>query len=267
MHSYRFAILIKMAQHTYTPNYDAIGSDWVCGDCGGMIFTSTHTASRPPIYNPENCSCFESTGPIDRTFGTPATIRASQVQHSSPYDHTVFQPPAPISYASSNRSGTAPGPEEPERDVPNLRLPDGFLQLVPGPGLGEDRHRTASFRSELSWVTRQYLQEQQEAYQRHHSNDRFYHQDYNTTRGQTGESSFLTQEVFVQSSRRSGSGKTKSRESQESSGSMETSLSASETMPNDPIMGVGTWVQGERLDERYMNMSGMTEVMYETERR
>lgn len=47
---------------------------------------------------------------------------------------------------------------------------------------------------------------------------------------------------------------------------METSLSASETMPNDPIMGVGTWVQGERLDERYMNMSGMTEVLLEVQR-
>lgn len=186
----------------------------------------------------------------------------------------------PESYASSSASRDPRGPEGPEREVPETNK---FLALAPAAGLGEERHRRASFRSEMM---RRYVQEPQEACEGELQQDKpqYQPQAYSSAHQYSGRASgerstFLNQDVYMPPPSGRGSGKTRSWDSEGSGGSGGSVLEHWETVPVDHVIGVGAWavpVSGEdsgyagiaaSFYEYPMNMSGMTEALYDTERR
>ncbi|TVY53080.1 hypothetical protein LSUE1_G010275, partial [Lachnellula suecica] len=118
----------------------------------------TISATRPPIFNADNCSCVE----------VAAFSTSMQRTHPSPYQWTprydsspdVYQQYRPESYASSNRS--VPSPEGVENTQPNFNISTDFLPLAPEAGLGEAQHRRiSSFQMDLSYQMRRFLAEQE----------------------------------------------------------------------------------------------------------
>lgn len=150
-----------------------------------------------------------------------------------------------------------------------------FLTVVPPPGLGEDRHRQGIVRNEMSYQMGQYLREEQDFSIQEQLQ---FQEHYGTSHMQASPNRYLNQDVFVQPVNGRRCGKTKSWESQDSGGSGENSLEASETMPTDPVRGVGAWAQDQEMGgvemerdgygwDYPLTMSGVTESSYVARRR
>lgn len=271
-----------MPHQSITPDTFDIDSGYYCGRCGGYFKTTSLSSSRPPVYIAENCSCVEASG-SGHDFGG-GTQLVQNKQSWGPYGTTAIlcqHDRRTKSYASSNASRGQRGPEGPEKEAPDI---NGFLVLTPAAGLGEERHRRSSFRSEMM---RRYMQEPEEACevelqqdQKRHHQSQVYTANHKYSGRALGErNTFLNQDVYMPPLSGRGSGKTKSWDSEGSGGSGESALEHWETTPVDHIMGFGAWavpVSGEDFGyggiaascyEYPMNMSGMTEALYDTERR
>jgi hypothetical protein len=234
------------------------------------------SSTRPPVYNPDNCSCVEASI-HSRDAGNQYAQTEQNIYH---YDNTtaLFEK-RPVTYASSSLSANFQGPEGPERELPDMQL-DKFLAVAPEPGLGEARHRRTSFRSEMSFQMHRYMEERhdlQAAFEQ--EQQKSYHNTFYLPNHEQKEPSnrYLNQDVYIRPPTGRGSGKTKSWESEDSGGSGESSLEAWETAPVDPIRGIGAWASYGTGEESIiaagygcgypMSMSGMTEALYEIERR
>ncbi|KUJ20533.1 uncharacterized protein LY89DRAFT_445989 [Mollisia scopiformis] len=127
-----------------THHYEESIDQWICSQC-----FKTVSPTRPPVFNPENCSCVEAGG------GGPVSQPRTEEQPLYGYDNTMNQP----SYASSVVSFT--GPEGPERENPNMQITNNYLPLGPDTGLNETQHRrSASFESDMSYQMRRFLVEE-----------------------------------------------------------------------------------------------------------
>ncbi|PVH87207.1 hypothetical protein DL98DRAFT_581925 [Cadophora sp. DSE1049] len=226
-------------------------SDWTCSKCFRKI-----SATRPPIFNADNCSCDEVASyhiGNNGYYSEPAT-----------YEHQLYTPEvtAPLyhnqaqSVASS--SASVPCPEGPERKDLDLQVGNTYLPLVePRSGLNEIQHqRTASFHSDLSYPLQRFLGELKTcppaAYDTEHV-DRISH------------SNFLSQEIYLQSSKQVKKGTPHSKLSwmSESSRSGDASV---ESWGMDPLAGAGMWDDrsgygktGNGGDGYAMHLSGMSE--------
>jgi hypothetical protein len=128
---------------------------FTCPRCYKII-----SASRPPIFNSDNCSCVEAAA-----FSNGILMQRTQ---PSPYEQTpwlhyeasppMYQQYHPESYASSNRS--VPSPEGVENAQPNMNISSNFLPLAPETGLNEAQHRrTSSIHTDMSYQMRRFLVE------------------------------------------------------------------------------------------------------------
>jgi hypothetical protein len=170
---------------------------------------------------------------------------------------------------------------------------NGFLRVAPELTLGEERARRTSFRSEMSYPMLRYIMEHQlqDAQEREENHEQLQRRQQNTfyntghDQGQAqSRNTWLTQGVVLKPQSGRGSGKTKSWDSEQSGSSGEGVLEHWETSPVDPVRGIGAWAAGggDHYGEEFgygaiaastceyaypMNMSGMTEVLYEIERR
>lgn len=142
--------------------YEESIDQWLCSQC-----FKTVSSSRPPVFNPENCSCVEVGG----GGGIPSPSSGQEVEQPLyGYDHTTT--PNPLyhnndvqSYPSSTLSFR--GPEGPERENVDMHLSNNYLPLAPDTGLNEAQHRrSTSFESEMSYQMRRFLVE--DGYHRTH---------------------------------------------------------------------------------------------------
>ncbi len=225
--------------------YDPI-DQWACPNCYKAI-----SASRPPTFNAENCSCVEvgtHSNDTGEHFSQPM-VREQPMYH---YDTTTqFHTQRPQSYASSSLSG--PCPEGPEREDPNMHLTTVYLPLGPETGLNEAQHRrTASFHSDMSYPMQRFLGEQD------------YFQPYGTEHAATN-SKFLPQDIYIQSqaSKKVNRGTKRSKQSYmsaQSSGSAEASFVS---WGLDPVTEAGAWAgegKNKRPGDGYaMVLSGLTD--------
>ncbi|KAL5313794.1 hypothetical protein ACEPPN_018217 [Leptodophora sp. 'Broadleaf-Isolate-01'] len=200
--------------------------DWACPVCFKKI-----SASRPPIFNADNCSCDEVANyhiGNNGYYSEPAT-----------YEHPLYNPgvAAPVySQAQSVASSSVPCPEGPEREDPNLPIGNAFLPLAADPGLNEIQHqRTASFHSDMSYPLQRFLGEMKT----HPTVYATEHIDRDRT---SNNSKFLSQEIHLQSSRKvkKGSRSPHSKLSwmSESSRSGDSSVSS---WGMDALTGAGGW--------------------------
>jgi hypothetical protein len=223
--------------------YESI-DQWSCIHCFKPV-----SSSRPPNFNAENCSCVEvrihANGGGEH-FSQPM-IRE---QPMYTYDTTThYHTQRPQSYASSSLSG--PCPEGPEREDPNMHISNAYLPLGPDTGLNETQHqRTASFHSEMSYPMQRFL------------GDLGYFQPYETEHVPTN-GPFLSQDLYIQSSKKVNKGTKRSKQSYmsvQSSGSAEASFVS---WGLDPLTAAGAWAGEagkERPGEGYaMVLSGLTE--------
>lgn len=220
---------------------------FTCPRCFKMI-----SASRPPVFNSDNCSCVEAA----------AYNGAMQRTHPSPYEQTPWHeyeyqlqasphmyPYQPESYASSNHS--APSPEGVENALPNMTISNEFLPLCPEAGLNEAQHRrTSSFTTDMSYQMRRFLVEQES----HHP-----------ARAPTppSPSRFLAQETHILSTRPQGKGRgsRESTKSRQSSGSGDMSYTG---YGADAFTATGAWAceHGDAYQENQnhysMTLSGLS---------
>ncbi|KAK0115390.1 hypothetical protein ONS96_013846 [Cadophora gregata f. sp. sojae] len=225
-------------------------NDWACHRCFKKI-----SASRPPVFNADNCSCDEvalfhagSAG----YYSEPVTYEypSYNVETTTPY-HNQAQ-----SVASS--SDSVPCPEGPEREDSDLKVGNAYLPLLEAQsGLNERQHqRTASFHSDLSYPLQRFLGEMKTyspaAYDTEHLDRK-------------SNSNFLSQEIHLQSSKKAKKGSPHSKLSwmSESSGSNDASVSS---WGMDALTGAGMWDDrsgyGKTENGGYgyaMHLSGMTE--------
>ncbi|KAG4442749.1 hypothetical protein IFR05_001766 [Cadophora sp. M221] len=199
--------------------------DWACPVCFKKM-----SASRPPIFNADNCSCDEVANfhiGNNRYYSEPAI-----------YEHPLYNPgvAAPVynqaqSVASS--SASVPCPEGPERENPNLPVGNSYLPLAAAPGLNETQHqRAASFHSDMSYPLQRFLGEMKThpgVYETEHiDHDR------------ASNSNFLSQEIHLQSSRKVKRGSPHSKLSWMSGSSRSGDASVS-SWGMDALTGAGGW--------------------------
>lgn len=208
------------------PRYQAI-DERVCARC-----CKTLSASRPPTYNADNCSCEEV---ASRTVGDGSPHAQTPMQREPAYhynDTTHLYSNQALSCASS--SATVPCPEGPEHKKINLPVNNNYLPLASSPDLDLNHvqhQRAASFHSALSYPMVRFLRDpevRQLVYGTEHIN--------------TSDSRFLSQEPHMQSSKRAHKG---SPWSKPSHGSSESSPSRQESFMSwgiDPATGAGGWV-------------------------
>ena len=145
--------------HQEQPEFDDCqfyeGMDqWSCFQCHKTI-----SSTRPPTFNPDNCSCAEVGSHSTAEYTSQPMIREQPAYH---YDKvTQYHTQRAQSYASSSVSGR--GPEGPEREDPNARhLTNEYLPLVAPEGLNEMIvQRAASFYSDLSYPMQKFLFERE----------------------------------------------------------------------------------------------------------
>lgn len=211
--------------------------DWTCADCFKSI-----SSSRPPVYNPNNCSCSEIgfRAPLNDPHLVAHISEAMNTLHLSqdvardayPYD-PCHQAPTVSSDGSSVRA-----PDGPERLDPNAR----FLPLGPAIGLGEDIHRRrASFDGnevQLAFVLRRYWESMTPQERSYHDAGR---------RNYDRELMWLRQDTFLVGPTGGGAGSCSVRAATGSSEeSMEGSMHLGSESPGwrsqiDPMKGIGHW--------------------------
>lgn len=104
-----------------TPRFDDEYNDyesidhWACPYCFKTI-----SSSRPPIFNPDNCSCGEAGAFIGGEHEPPA-LQQQVAQHN-----TELYCQRPSSYASSSYSISCP--EGPEREDPNINVGNTYVE-------------------------------------------------------------------------------------------------------------------------------------------
>ncbi|KAH7330301.1 hypothetical protein BKA65DRAFT_56599 [Rhexocercosporidium sp. MPI-PUGE-AT-0058] len=220
--------------------------DWTCPICFKKI-----SASRPPIFNADNCSCDEVANyhiGNNGYYSEPAT-----------YEHPLYNPDvaAPVynqarSVASS--SASIPCPEGPEHENPNLPIGNAYLPLAAAPGLNETEHqRAASFHSEMSYPLQRYLGELR-------THPGLYETEL-VDRTSNSNSKFLSQEIHLQSSKKVKKGSPHSKLSWMSGSSGSTDASVS-SWGMDALTGAGGWANssGYGNTEAYaMALSGMSD--------
>ncbi|TVY92972.1 hypothetical protein LAWI1_G001313 [Lachnellula willkommii] len=234
---------------------------FTCPRCFKMI-----SASRPPVFNSDNCSCVE----------VAAYNGAMQRTHPSPYEQTPWYeyeyeyqlqapphmyPYQPESYASSNHS--APSPEGVENALPNMAISNDFLPLCPEAGLNEAQHRrTSSFTTDMSYQMRRFLVEQES-----HQPARARAPTPPSPSAPASPSGFLAQETHILSTRPQGKGKGSgaSMKSRQSSGSGDMSYTG---YGADAFTATGAWAceHGDAYQYQYqenqnhyaMTLSGLS---------
>ncbi|KAF4637424.1 hypothetical protein G7Y89_g645 [Cudoniella acicularis] len=225
---------------------------FTCPDCFKTI-----SASRPPVFNTENCSCVE-TAMISNGGGqlppSPTYAYAMHGIDSTPQVNNYYRPE---SYASSSRSVSCP--EGPENAQPNITLlNNNYLPLAPETGLNEVEHRrSSSFNSDMSYQMRRFLVEQEQ------------HQAAYAATTAAAPNHFLQQDIHVQSQTSLKVAKS-SKKSKESTRSMQSSGSGDLSYigwPTDPIMAIGAWAEGSGGDSNEdaypMVMSGISEYVFD----
>jgi hypothetical protein len=222
---------------------------WSCVHCYKLV-----SASRPPNFNPENCSCVEVGTHANGTgehFSQPM-IREQPMYH---YDTTThYHTQRPQSYASSSLSG--PCPEGPEREDPNMHITNGYLPLGPAAGLNEPQHqRTASFHSNISYPMQRFLGELD------------YLPPYETEHVPTN-GPFLSQGLYIQSqvSKKVNNGTKRSKQSYMSVQSSSSAEASFVSWGLDPLTAAGAWA-GEGVNQHpgdgyAMVLSGLTELHF-----
>jgi hypothetical protein len=203
---------------------------WECLKC-----FKTTSASRPPVFNPDNCSCAEA-GSFAAGIGGPPQVTAfDQARYpcESPGAACHY---AAQSYASSSVSAKCP--EGPERELPDIEVADSYLPIGPESGLDEAQHRhSVSAPSNMSFQMRRFL----------------FEQDYDQS------------SCIVEPSSSENTKKEKSKKSKESYQSMLSSYSSDEYFVGcdvDPMSGIGSWDDGGYVccGEGYpLTMSGLVE--------
>jgi len=200
-------------------------SDWTCPHCFRKI-----SATRPPVFNADNCSCDEV-----------ALFHAGNAAYYSEpatYEQPLYNPEITAPYhhqarSEASSSASVPCPEGPERDNPDLQVGNSYLPLVePRHGLNEIQHqRTASFHSDMSYPLQRFLGEMNT----HPATT------YNTEHPErASNTNFLSQEIHLQSSKKIKKGTPHSKLSwmSESSRSGDASV---ESWGMDPLAGAGMW--------------------------
>jgi len=217
---------------------------FTCPRCFKMI-----SASRPPVFNSDNCSCVE----------VAAYNGAMQRTQPSPYEQTPWYeyqlqasphlyPYRPESYASSNRSALSPdGVENPQ---PNINISNDFLPLGPEAGLNEVQHRrNSSVYTDMSYQMRRFLVEQE------------YYQPVHAPTPAPSPSKFLPQETHILSNKspKNKKGSKQSQKSLQSSGSGDMCYIG---FGADPITATGAWARasetGYEENQYAMTLSGLS---------
>ncbi|CZT48150.1 uncharacterized protein RSE6_08811 [Rhynchosporium secalis] len=227
-------------------------NDWVCPICFKKI-----SASRPPIFNADNCSCDDIAAYHSATH--------NYFPESATYEHQLYNPDivSPIySQAQSINSSTdsVPCPEGPEHKTPDLEISNTYLPLTASPGLNETQHqRASSFHSDMSYPLRRFLDDM-------HSHAATQPAVYGTelavacTSTSASNLNFLSQEIHLQSSKKVKRGSPYSKHSwaSESCGNGDANLS---TLGSDALIGTGFWVgNGGYATAGYaMVLSGITD--------
>jgi hypothetical protein len=215
----------------------------LCGTC-----LKTVSSSRPPVYNPDNCSCADLGSFTHGTTQVPQPAASPGQGFQYKHNDAAYYPPQ--SYASSTAS--VPCPEGVEREDPNLHIDNNhYLPVAPEMGLNEVQHRrTASVHSDMSYQMRRFLVDQRDNQPR---------QDISPqTKG-----NFLPQDTYIQS--QATKKPKKDRKSKPSYQSFGSSVSEEYgfVFGADAMAHVGEWVD-ERIrfgDGRgyEMSLSGMTD--------
>ena len=216
---------------------------WTCSTC-----FKTVSFARPPVYNPDNCSC------ADLGRFTNGTTQAPQPSASPGqgfrYEHNDAAYYPPESYASSTASIS--NPEGIERELPDLRVGNNYLPLGPELGHNEPQHRrSASIHSDMSYQMRRFLVDQRDNQPR---------QDVSPPT----KANFLPQDVWIQSqTKKPKKGGKRSKPSYQSFGTSSSSEEFGFVVGADAMAHVGEWVEERiRLGDGYgyeMTLSGMTD--------
>ncbi|KAH7403359.1 hypothetical protein BKA64DRAFT_447803 [Cadophora sp. MPI-SDFR-AT-0126] len=226
-------------------------SDWTCPKCFRKM-----SATRPPVFNADNCSCDEV-----------ALFHAGDAgYYSEPatYEHQLYnsEVTAPLyhnqaqSVASS--SASVPSPEGPERKDLDLQVGNAYLPLLEAQsGHNEEQHqRTASFHSDLSYPLQRFLGELKTYPPAIYDTE---HEDHTFT------PKFLSQEIHLQSSKKAKKGSPHSKLSWMSDSSRSGDASV-ESWGMNPLAGAGMWDDqsgyaktGNGLYGYAMHLSGMSE--------
>jgi len=214
--------------------YDECDSQWelTCHQCFKTI-----SPTRPPVFNPDNCSCAETGTFIN---GDNHPDNDHPVCH---YELSAYHNQAQSSTASSISDAC---PEGPEHEKPELSCGNTYLPLAPEIGLNEPQHRrSSSSHHNMSYQMRRFLIDQDSIRPLH------------CIESAAPETRFLNQDMYIQF-QRSKKDKNRSKLSYQSSTSGEASFSGG---GSNLMVGVGTWDDGGSKGEieRYpMTMSELT---------
>lgn len=206
-------------------------NDWVCSICFKGI-----SASRPPIFNGDNCSC---NGVADFHIGN----NNGYYPEPAAYEDQLYNPnvAAPVynqaqSVASS--SASVPCLEAPEHANLNLQADNNYIPPAPTPGLNETQHqRTASFNSDMSYPLQRFLGEMK-------THGVYETEAVDRTTTSTSNSRFLSQEIHLQSSKITKRGSPHSKMSWVS-GSEGSGDASVESWGMDPLAGAGMWANAD----------------------
>jgi hypothetical protein len=234
------------------PGHNIFNNEEYQHDPSQWVLVEADSSSRPPHYNPDNCS---SAALGDYSNGlTQVPHPAASPTPSYQYEkngNAYYQ--SPQSYASSTAS--VPCPEGVEREDPNLALTYHYLPLVPDTGLNEAQHRrSASIHSDMSYQMSRFLLDQQRNQPRQSISP-------------PTQNKFLPQDIYIQSQSPKKAKKDKKR-GKLSYQSFESSNSEDQDFVGwgvDPTVHTGEWIEDGRLGyyrDGYgysLSLSGMTD--------
>ena len=209
-------------EHHYDDEYSHYESldqwDSVCRYCFRTI-----SSSRPPVLNPDNCSCAEAGTFASGSAELPAS-QAHKLKGIQENRELYYQTPQ----STTSSDDSVPCPEGPEREEPKLHVSHTFLPLVPDIGLNEAQHcRSASFHSDMSYQMRQFLLEREP------------HLLMETSQSRPG---FLSQDIHIQAQLiKEPKNRSKPSYQSVSSGSGEASIYS---WGADPVFAVGAQFNG-----------------------
>lgn len=243
--------------HEYTSDQQYNASQWelVCTQC-----FNSKSSTRPPIYNPENCSCIDLGGlTLDDHPHSPPSPYIQQ-SYDAGTNYTYY--PTAQSYASSNL-GSINCPEGPEREDPTdenyangantYNNAGGFrpLPLCPSLGLNEERHRRfSSSANEMSYQLHRFLNTDQDVYTPHSI----------PPTPSASQTQYLSQDMYIQSQKvdKQGCGSKRSYRSK-SSGRGGGSGESGGVGFGAEMCGMGAWDEGADEGSYALAMSGLTE--------
>lgn len=214
--------------------YDECDGQWelTCHQCFKTI-----SPTRPPVFNPDNCSCAE-TGTFANGDNRPVIDQQNTYQYESVAYH-------PQSSTASSISDTCP--EGPEHDEPRLTSGNTYLPLAPDTGLNEPQHRrSSSSHYDMSYQMRRFLVDQDSI------------RPQPSIEVVESETRFLSQDMYIQS-QRSKKQRRRSKLSYQSVSSVSGEANFS-SGGSDLMVGVGTWDDVGRNENAYpMTISGLTD--------